>query len=55
MKSIKTITLAIVTCIFLLLTSWSCKDQTPKPNSALASIDLKRGDLLLCRTESLGR
>jgi len=54
MKSIKTITLVITTCIFLLLTSWSCKDQTPKPNSALASIDLKRGDLLLCSTESFG-
>ncbi len=33
---------------------FACKDKTPKPNPALASIDLKRGELLLCSTESFG-
>ncbi|AUC81021.1 hypothetical protein CW733_02270 [Lacinutrix sp. Bg11-31] len=33
---------------------FTCKDKTPKPNPALASIDLKRGELLLCSTEQFG-
>ena len=33
---------------------FSCKEKTQKPNPALASIDLKRGELLLCSTEPFG-
>ena len=32
----------------------SCKDKTPKPNPALASIDLLRGDILLCGNPEFG-
>ena len=45
---IKSLSLLFILCIV------SCKDKTPKPNPALASIDLKRGDLLLCSTEQFG-
>lgn len=45
---LKTFSLLFFVCII------SCKDKTPKPNPALASIDLKRGELLLCSTEQFG-
>ena len=32
----------------------SCKEKSLKPNPALAGIDLKRGELLLCSSESFG-
>ncbi len=32
----------------------SCKNKTTKPNPILASLDLKRGELLLCSSESFG-
>ena len=51
MKPLKS-TLKIVCLVFLILII-SCKDKTPKPNPALASLDLKRGELLLC-TEQFG-
>ena len=38
--------------MFLCLTS--CKNTTPKPNAALASIDFLRGDLLLCGDGQFG-
>ncbi|WP_456441650.1 tetratricopeptide repeat protein [Psychroserpens sp.] len=40
--------------IFLLLLVIACKNKTPKPNPALASIELKRGDLVLCYGEQFG-
>ena len=40
--------------LFLIVLTSSCKEKTPKPNPALASIDLKRGELLLCSTEQFG-
>lgn len=49
MKSLKLIVL-----IFGLLLFFNCKNKKPKPNPALASIDLKRGELLLCSTEPFG-
>lgn len=52
MKILKT-TLKVV-CLVFLISIISCKDKTPKPNPALASIDLKRGELLLCSTEPFG-
>ncbi|WP_323787946.1 hypothetical protein [Psychroserpens sp.] len=48
MKLLKVSSLVLVLLIF------SCKDKTPKPNPALASIDLKRGDILLCGTPEFG-
>ena len=33
---------------------FACKEKTQKPNPALVSIDLKRGELLLCSSESFG-
>jgi len=39
--------------LFVLLAS-ACKDKTPQPNPALASIDLLRGDILLCGTPQFG-
>ena len=44
----------VLFCLILLISTISCKDKTPKPNPALASIDLKRGELLLCSTEQFG-
>ena len=41
-------------CLLTIFVVSSCKDKTPKPNPALASIDLKRGELLLCSTEQFG-
>ena len=39
---------------FILLNVSSCKNKTPKPNPALASIDFLRGDLLLCGDGQFG-
>ena len=41
-------------CLIFLISTISCKDKSPKPNPALALIDLKRGELLLCSTEQFG-
>ena len=41
-------------CLVFIVFTISCKNKTPKPNPALASIDLKRGELLLCSTEQFG-
>lgn len=40
--------------LFIFLSASSCKGKTPKPNPALASIDLLRGDLLLCGSGQFG-
>jgi len=52
MKLIKStfllITLSVLFCVS------ACKNKTPKPNPALASIELKRGDLVLCYGEQFG-
>ena len=48
MKSLK------VSCILLIFLIFSCKDKTPKPNPALATIDLLRGDILLCGNPEFG-
>jgi hypothetical protein len=50
MKYLTKVWLAIITILTVCL--FSCKNT--KPNPALASIDLKRGELLLCSTESFG-
>ncbi len=44
----------VLFCLIFLVSIISCKDKAPKPNPALASIDLKRGELLLCSTEQFG-
>lgn len=41
-------------CLILLVSVVACKETESKPNSALASIDLKRGELILCSTEQFG-
>ena len=43
-----------VSCIVFVLIVFSCKDKTPEPNPVLASLDLKRGDILLCGTPQFG-
>ena len=40
--------------LFILLNFSSCKNKAPKLNSALASIDFLRGDLLLCGDGQFG-
>lgn len=50
MKHSKKVWLAV--SIILTICLFACKNK--KPNPALASIDLKRGELLLCSTESFG-
>ena len=43
--------------IFILLSFlliFGCKEKISKPNPALAALDLKRGELLLCSTEPFG-
>ncbi|UII79309.1 lipopolysaccharide assembly protein LapB [Flagellimonas sp. CMM7] len=50
MKHSKKVWLAVSTILTVCL--FACKNK--KPNPALASIDLKRGELLLCSTESFG-
>jgi len=52
MKHSKKALLFLVTILFGCL--FSCKEKIQKTNSALASIDLKRGELLLCSSESFG-
>jgi hypothetical protein len=42
----------ILVSLFLCLSA--CKDKTPKANPTLASLDLKRGDLLLCGNPNFG-
>ena len=57
MHQIKTIELMKQSLIILILASLlltSCKDQKPKTNPALASIDFKRGELLLCGNGEFG-
>ena len=49
MKSLKLIVL-----IFGLLLFFNCKNTKPNPNAALASINLQRGDLLLCGDGQFG-
>jgi tetratricopeptide (TPR) repeat protein len=43
-----------VSCIALVLLIFSCKDNTPQPNPAFSSLDLKRGEILLCGTPQFG-
>ena len=43
-----------IICIFFVTLFFSCKDQSPKPNPALASIDLLRGEILLCGNPEFG-
>lgn len=50
MRHSKKVWLAVSTILTVCL--FACKNK--KPNPALASIDLKRGELLLCSTESFG-
>jgi len=50
MKHSKKVWLAVST--ILIACMFACKNK--RPNPALASIDLKRGELLLCSTESFG-
>jgi len=52
MKHIKTIIKSVCFASLILITS--CKEKPPKQNPALASIDLKRGDLILCYGEQFG-
>ncbi len=52
MKHIETI-FKIILLVLLLFIS-ACKNKTPKQNLALASIELKRGDLILCYGEQFG-
>ena len=46
--------LPLLGVFFMLLCISSCKNKTPKPNPALASIDFLRGDLLLCGDGQFG-
>ena len=50
MKHSKTITVLFI----LVLSLTACKNTTPKPNAALASIEFLRGDLLLCGDGQFG-
>lgn len=52
MKLSKKTILIFSTILFTCLVA--CKEKTTIPNPALASIDLKRGELLLCNAESFG-
>jgi len=38
----------VILCLFLLSSSFSCKEKTQILNPELASIDIQRGNLLLC-------
>jgi len=40
--------------VFFFISISACKDKTPKPNPALASIDFLRGELLLCGDGQFG-
>ncbi|WP_034044068.1 tetratricopeptide repeat protein [Wocania ichthyoenteri] len=46
--------LKLFALVFGLLLCFNCKNKNPKPNSALASIDFLRGDLLLCGDGQFG-
>jgi len=46
--------LKLIALVFGLLLCFNCKNKTPNPNPALASIDLQRGDLLLCGDGQFG-
>ncbi len=52
MESLK-ITL-LLPCFILLICTTSCKNKAPVPNPALASIDLLRGELILCSGDQFG-
>lgn len=52
MKHLKTIIKSVYFASLILITA--CKEKIPKQNPALASIDLKRGDLVLCYGEQFG-
>ncbi len=52
MKPLKTI--LILTSVLFFIVISACKDKTPKSNPALASIDLLRGELLLCGDGQFG-
>lgn len=52
MKSLK-LTIKL-TCLLLLLLPIACKNKTIKPNPALSSINLLRGELILCSAEQFG-
>lgn len=52
MKPLQTITKLF--CLILLVSITLCKDNLSKPNSALPSLDLKRGELILCDAEQFG-
>ena len=53
-KLSKTILPIIFLSMFISFCVTACKNKTPKPNPALAAIDLKRGDLVLCYGEQFG-
>ncbi len=44
----------IFTITMLLFSLFACKNNQPRPNPALASIDLLRGDILLCGNPQFG-
>jgi tetratricopeptide (TPR) repeat protein len=44
----------LLVCTILFLGLFACKNNKSKPNPELASINLLRGELLLCSTESFG-
>lgn len=46
--------LIVITSVILFFSLFACKNKTSKPNPDLATIDLLRGELLLCGTESFG-
>ncbi|MEE9409243.1 MAG: hypothetical protein V3V28_14350 [Polaribacter sp.] len=52
MKPIRFSILFIISAVLFSVTA--CKNKTKKPNPALASIELKRGDLVLCYGEQFG-
>jgi hypothetical protein len=52
MKHSKKIALFLMTVLSVCFIS--CKEKTQKLNPELSSINLKRGELLLCSTESFG-
>ena len=41
-------------CLIFFISIVSCKDKTPKPSPALASLDLLRGELILCAGDQFG-
>jgi len=47
-------TLVKLFCLLFLISVIACKDKLIKPNPALATIDLQRGDILLCGNPQFG-